>query len=476
MAPLSTRVRRPRAAVFIASVLLLATAGCNTLGQGSSLQISGMSQVTLLELRELLNDFAGRFTARVKAAAMHIVENTDDLQIRRRTAHWKLLAVTACRTSVHDQRPFAGLADVWVFSIQMRRYFEEGDGASIFGEWTSIAADASREIEKDITDVASKVLTPEQHARAQSAATDFATANPIAGPFARQSARAQLVRGSDSSSLRWLTTLPLAPFTGFLDEHAKAIQEFAVVAGEFTEVARYTPEIARWQLELLLYDVEERLSVKTAIESIRTLSESSRSIAESAEKLPEELHRELAGVLEDVESKQAGLRETLKEARATIEAFEAPLERGERIARSAETVIASWKEAAERSEDALRVFQEVVAVFTPAEEPAAAAPGPAPGAERESATDTATASAATAEEEDGFDIKDYTQTAERTRAAAVELRALTRELRELLDSERTASLPAKLAGWGLLAAFGFFALLLAYRVAARRLARNEGKR
>ena len=444
---------------FLSPILFIALlGGCSSrpVENASLLSSLEISAVTQVELRERLRDFASRLSYAVKGAASDIVAVCPDQSIRKRTVYWKLFTIPLCRKAVYQQAPVASLIDLWSFCAQMRQFFESGDGREAFGEWTPIATSASTELEEDITRIATEIIAADLFPKARAAVDEFVERHPIRGRFARYSARPVMVRASDAKSLQWIVDMPLAPFRMFMSEHARSIQELAQVADKFIDFATDEPEIARWQLDLLLYDLEDRDSTLSALESFKTLSTSAHMFAETAKNLPEELRTQLTATLDDVESKQAGFRETLKEARTTFAKLDESLESAGTIAASIERSTQNWLEAGVKWDTAVHAFDDMVQGFS---------------------SDSETSNGAAApEEDDSFDIKDYTRTADTTQAAAGEIRALTDEVRQLLDSGAVESFAWKIAWIGVVLIIAFFVSMLGYRIASMRFTPRRSSR
>ena len=417
-------------------------------------QTPEFSEVTVLQLREKLKDFDDRFTLTVSGAAEQIAARTTDIKIKKRTVYWKLITVPIVRDSIINQSAPAGLLDLWAFSVQMREYFEDGDGREIFGEWTSIALKASQMIEDDILEISRKIIPDKYHPKVKNLVDDFAEDNPIRGPFTRHSARPALVKASEAQSLQWVTDMPFAPFRVFMDEHAQAIREFAHVADNFYVYLKDVPETVRWNTELMLYDLEERQSVTSTLESFATISSAAQSLSETVKELPGELETRLTTTIEELDSKQGAIQQTLKEAQTTLDKLNESLASASTITSSVERSTANWSEAGDKWEKAVTAFDGVVKAFT--EEP----------------EDLETADV-TQEEEGGFDIQDYTRTAERANEAVAQMRAFTTDFQKLLDSDSLESTTWKIAWSGVLIIVAFFASLLVYRLLVSRLAPGQ---
>jgi hypothetical protein len=152
--------------------------------------------------------------------------------------------------------------------------------------------------------------------------------------------------------------------------------------------------------------------------------------------------------MDEIESQQRGIQETITEARQTLTKVDDTLIQAEVLTASIERSTENWLEAGEKWEKAVSAFDAMVEGFS--SEP--------------DGGDQSTVS-------ESFDIKDYSATAERAEAAAAEFRMLTSEVRALLESNRVDALGGQIV-WRLSLIFVlFFGTLLVYRIICRRLLR-----
>ncbi|MHC4942807.1 MAG: hypothetical protein ACYTG7_07275 [Planctomycetota bacterium] len=459
--PLKERMMKRLSLACILGAAILLALGCGTprsMKEELALTKTEFSNVSLLQLMEMLKDFGDRFAFSIKVASNRIVEQHPELEIRKRTVYWKLVTIPNLRQSLYGEAPLIGLVDSWTFCVQMVDYFESGEGKDAFGDLTNIALEISRELEKDIKQLAARAIKQEYYREWQEEIEKFARQYPLSGLTGRYSARPVLLQASESGKLGWVTDLPLAPFRAFMSDTAQAIAEFNMVAERFADQIRFMPDDIQWHLELLLYDIEERDTTRTALKSteeisssIHAFSEAAKDIAATVDQLPEEIESRLKSVLEELDAKQEGIQGTLQETRAVVSEAEKAIVQADAFSRSAVEVMENVSAAGEKWEAAVLEFQEVLKVLVPEEEPGAAA---------------------AAEESESFNIKDVERTAVKAREAVAELRALTGEVKAFVDSADTGALVRQIVLYVILLVAAFFVLLLAYRISASRLAKR----
>ncbi len=444
--------RRSRACHLLIAALLASAWGCSSPeSEDPSVLLKGdtIGKVTQLQLREELKDFADRFASTVMATANEIQAVSPEPSTCVTAVYWQLFTIPNVQRSAVSQKPVAALVDIWSFCKQLQNFFENNEP---FGEQTRLAREVSAQIEDDITRIAEETIPEKFLGQVESTIDKFVDENPIAGSFARRSTRPAMVRASGAKSLLWVTELPLAPFRLFMDEHARAIREFTLVADGLLTYAQTVPDMLRWELQLLFYDLEARPTTSAILTSFETSARGIQSLARVAEELPAELRQEITATLDEAEAKQAGLRETLKEIQATLATADETLASANTVAVTLEKTTDNWNEAGTRWEKAVGAADVLVSRFTEDGEAAESTPD---------------------EEEGGFDIKDYTETATRAEAAVARFQELTAEARDLLESGAASSLIDRVVWSGVLLIVVFFGALIAYRVVVVRVDRGR---
>ena len=446
--------RRTSARFLVIVALLPACSSPQPDDTSALLKGDAIGKVTQLQLREELKDFADRFAYTVGAAANDIRTESPDPAMCVRAVYWQLFTIPNVRRSAVSPNPVAALVDIWAFCKQLQDFFNRNE---TFGDRTQLARDVSRQLEDDLTRIAGEIIPEEYLGRVEKSVDAFVKENPIAGSFARRSLRPTLVKASDAKSLLWVADLPLAPFRVFMDESAKALREFTLVADSLVTFSRTVPDVFRWQLQLLLYDIEARPTTSSIVTNFETAANAIQSLARVADELPQELGREVTTALDVAEAKQAGLRETLKEVQATLTTADATLANAKTVAVTLEKTTKNWNEAGTRWEKAVGAADVLVSRFTDDEDPA----------------ESNSVETAAPEEEGGFDINEYTETAIRAEAAVARFQELTAEARSLLESGSASALVDRVVWSGVLLIVVFFGSLLVYRVVVTRLGKTS---
>ena len=408
-----------RLSVFRALVLvitILYVSGCTqqqvqTLGRSSTPTIARISKE---ELRELLNNFEEFATAAVAQAASQVDELQPDFKTRKMSLLHRTRFKQALNTMLKRDDPIEAFIETWALSVRTTNYFKDGEGNDLFGEHQHIAVTTSEKLQTEIERIGKIFLKNNTYIETQNKISQFAQTNPITGNFSNTISFVTKVKPGEQRLFEDVINLPLSPFKAMtgVDRTASAIYGLRDSADHIADVAEELPESARWQLLLLLMEMEETKVVKTFLESMSKFSDSSVRFADTAEKLPEQLREQLSILVEEIDTKQANLRTTLDKAEKIAATVERSLVKADEVAdsfgRTADSVneaAIAWEKSAEATNLALKEFGRL--------KPARKDPN----------------------SKASFNINDYRDTAETVTVAANDLRTLTAEVREFVESD-----------------------------------------
>ena len=408
-----------RLSVLIAPALLITImymGGCaqqqvRTLGRSATPTIDRVSKE---ELRQALSKFEELSLTKIKEAASELDELSHTPKMRKTTLLWRSRQVQALHSVLDQEDPIVSLIDVWALCVRMTNYFEAGEGSSLFAKHQDIAIRTTKELELEIERISKTLLGEEVFLDTHKHIHGFGRANPIQGTFSNMVVYATQIKEGQTNYLTSVISIPMAPFKaiGGVDRTATAINRFTDTARGFSDVVEAFPESTRWQLLLLLYDLEDTEMAKSFLASMSEFSQSSTRIADSTEKLPEQLREQLSILVEEIDAKQASLQTTLDKAKKTAATVERSLAKVDEVAdsvgqtaNSINEAAVAWEKSAEATKLALKEFGKL--------KPARKDPN----------------------SKSSFNINDYRDTAETVTMAANELRTLTVEVREFVESD-----------------------------------------
>jgi len=395
-------------------IMPLLMCSCNQNQVPGQIAVSRSAQISKEELRELLNNFEEFATATVAQARSQLDELQPDFKTRKMSLIHRTRFRQALNTMLERDDPIEAFIETWALSIRITDHFKDGEGKNIFGEHQHIAVTSSEKLQTEIERIGKIFLKNKTYVETQSKINKFAQTNPITGNFSNTILFVTKIKPGEQRLFDDVVSMPLAPFKAMtgVDRTASAIYGLRDSADRIADVAEELPESVRWQLLLLLMEMEETKVVKTFLESMSEFSQSSARIADSTEKLPEQMREQLSILVEEIDAKQASLQMTLDKAEKTAATVELSLAKADEVAdsfgRTADSVneaATAWDNAAEATNLALKEFSKM--------KPAAKDPN----------------------SKTSFNIKDYRDTVEAVAVTANELRTLTAEVREFVESD-----------------------------------------
>lgn len=395
-----------------ACVLLLAAAACDTVRTVTSLNPlsskSSRPKLTEHELTARLRALCTTANTLIQRASRQIVAESTDPDRARIATYWKIDSMTACRRLLEEQAPLRSFLELWAHALRGRDFFGEGEGRDVFVGASQYAADAYASVAERAAEVAADVFPKEVLPRVQKAVTDFAREHPIKR-HEFTSARVSLdLSLEDEGTFDWVLRGPtrFVAFATGVDETAKAVNRVAQAADRFTYAASQLPMDTALQLELISHTLQDNSVVKASIANLDSLTESVARLTTTTEELPARVQQVVSKTLEEIDAKQAGVRQTLTEARSTATQLDATLAGLDRAAKSLEATGKAWEPTA-REIRLIAVGDGKEKEPKPVEEPAGRP----------------------------FDILDYAKTADALTKTAGELRAVLSEFRGLVGSD-----------------------------------------
>ncbi len=283
---------RSRGAVIAFAVLIVAAIGTGCKSSERALETAGItaaknpaaSKLSQEELREKLGAFYVEFVNVVESATSDAAAKTQDLDLRRRLVSARIRAVRACRQTALQRQPMAAFVDTWSLCIQLEMYLNSAEGQTDFGEAQPRVVKAATDLRRDIENLGTLFLKPNELAKIEEMLSSFAREHPFTA------ASDVMLPSRDATvgmpQFGWLLNLPLTPFRALqgVDQTAAAVHELTIVASGFATTARDTPRELSWQMELLLI----------------------------------QLRREMEGMLAEADRKQTNTQVTLTQLRGVI--------------------------------------------------------------------------------------------------------------------------------------------------------------
>jgi hypothetical protein len=461
--------RRSAAAVLLSLVLL----SCSSTGDEDPGAISEE------EMRSVLASLCRSAKARVTLGVDEIRSAVEDPELQRHAIEWQLAVISAIRYArgIPDVR--AGIIEMWTRVYQMHAMIENEFGREYYGAGYPIAEQVAAELVRLADQAGLELVGAARFDEVQAQVERYAGSHAFGRDLKSGRVGDSGILGAGGSAVTWVLGLPMKPFTlgEGVGETAHSIQNVAVVADRAVDVVDDLPEETRLQVELLLLDLERVQTVQTLIADLSRVTKSIEGFERTAASLPADVRQEVSTVLDQIDTKQVELRETLDHARGlvaetnqvvtgakeTVEGVNAAVVQTKVTAESLTPVLADLTAAGNAwtgTANAVTKFMEKVD------------PPPDPNAPPEPEPTGPPAGS-------GSDIVDLGDSAVKLTATATELRGLTENLltiiqspdltKRLEDVDGLAAATVDHITWRAIELFGaFFALLFVYKLLAMR--------
>jgi len=433
--------------VILVVLSLLLVEGCGsknlrTIGSGVT---PTTGQITKEELWEQLDKFREFYKATLSQVSSELNGRIPSTRTERTTLQMRARMVQGLNAMLNNDDSIVAFIEMWALCTRFRMYFEEGEGSALFGEAHEIALNGSKRLEEEIQRIGFMFLKDDVFEMAGKNVTEFAHKNPIKGTFSNVIVYATEAQKNQPNPFLSVLKIPMTPFRAIegVDRTASSIRQFSDTAERFSDIVAELPESSRWQLQLLLFDLEETTMTKSFLNSLAQFSESSSRLEKSVEKLPEQLREQLTQFVEDIDSKQGNLQQTLQQVEKTSVAVNNTLEKLNQATHSFGAVVKDVTETAQAWETAAKATGEVVQEFK--------------------------TNRSVQKEASSFNISDYHDTALQTSQAANDIKALLAEIEDLIEARRYNSILNDLLIRTVGSIVLIFVLAVLYRIISFRL-------
>jgi hypothetical protein len=268
-------------------------------------------------------NFAKDFMALVELTAEEIAAQTSDPVVRHNALVWKVNAIPAIQVAMYQPDPLVSYVEGWTLLVQMRQYFETGDGKDLFGDQQYLAIEALDDGERRIREGVEALREELGNANLEQFVYRWADQNPLTNDrFLRRSPTVAVAELLADGKEGGLSTL------GSMVEMAENAQQMALV------LASYAPKQVMWQSELMIEDVLDTASVAPMLDAIDDMEVvraatafmtiAPQLIAEERAAVFQEIARERLAMMREIERQreetQIQIAEVLAAERAEISA------------------------------------------------------------------------------------------------------------------------------------------------------------
>ncbi len=271
--------------ILIGLIVALAT-GCQTIQYESRLMKKNKAEgvrynKSATELRIYLDELAGVFTGTIEQSADHIIAASPASEIKRHALLWKINGIPAAYRALFQPDPAIAIIDAWALSMQMVDYFERGSGKADFGQWHSIARDASRKVETRIMETVASFTPDVDISPLQLKIQTWVSEHPIERDFIfRDSVAPQLASIIGDQAMDTFQTVGTV---------AVSMEELGDQASTYMNLLT---KQARWQAELMVSETANRRDIEGGLAMLAELAASVNRLSPIAEQIPELMARE----------------------------------------------------------------------------------------------------------------------------------------------------------------------------------------
>ena len=297
-------------AVLLVPVLLAACAAPGPKPQPHQVDMRDTGRFGLTELGERIEVYCTSYLSVVSGAASQISEKTDDVEMVRTTLTWRTVTFLDFRQALDMPDPRAALIDLWALAIQNEQFFREGYGKEVSGPWHELTLRVNVDGLDLIEAVAEDYYTPQAYEQVRAEIVKFVAAHPV-GDLSRRPMHVS-VAAEEDPSLTWFSRWAgIQPVTAGIDRIADEIDQI-------TWLLVWLPEVSRWQAQLLLLDAGRDPLVEQLARNAETVTETLVRFEAYSRELPSVIRKEVTLALDEIDTRQTQVRETLKQSQELI--------------------------------------------------------------------------------------------------------------------------------------------------------------
>ncbi|MHC4589035.1 MAG: hypothetical protein ACYTAQ_06775 [Planctomycetota bacterium] len=386
-----------------------------------------MEGVDAISLRNRLILFADNLHAEVAGTTSEIAASTKDRALRERTVRVKIRLIPLVYQIALQDDPREAFIDMWILIARFRQGVTVGKLGASFGEYQDVIAKSTIQLEAQFIEIG-RHFFPEVMDEGAEEIESMAVRMPMGDVLDLQ--LFTMTQPGEAGRKGGVGSILSAPVKGMegVGGTPAALDRITGVAATALQVLQNMPVIVRWHLELMMLQAGSTDGAVQAMDNLERLTQTAESLAVTAETLPETLRTEVEALLGESNESIRALDTTLTTAKG---------------------VTADIRATVDGANQLMAGVQELAA----AKDPEASG------------------------EEVSRDIADYTKAAEEARALTAELRGLVDDLDAgkldgvLAEVNNTSAALIDRLTWRLLIVVGVLLVgLVVYRLITSRLA------
>jgi len=224
----------------------------------------------------------------IERAADTIAAQTTSPTVRVNALEWKLVSATELQSAALARDPVVALADLIVFTLQMRAFLTAGEGRDLFGpQQPTAVATADGNLSRLLT-LVDQIAPSGTSTRWLAVLGPYAESNPIQSPFVGR------VGATDSLTQALSADRSALAAVGDIEVTARILDR------RIEQIQRSLLKQARWQAELMVAYAAKQPVVDTLVRDVDRITSSVERITGVTEELPDLVTRERIAALEAV--------------------------------------------------------------------------------------------------------------------------------------------------------------------------------
>jgi hypothetical protein len=299
------------------------------------------AKMTSIELRIRLNEFGKYFAGTVEEAADEIIENTNNVEVKRNALEWKINVIPRALESLVILDPVAAGTDIYALCLQMNHFFRLGKGKDLFIEQQPVAINASEDILIEFRKLADDFRDYKDRDEIERLLAVWVIQNPIKN-----------LRFNRKSTLDLMAKALGSEEYGLGSSVGSMVEGIHDIRRQITVYTDFLPKHVKWQMEYELYNLMGDSTFTNTLNNLDRIVYSTERITNVIEESPElikdlqgsifsELNKQLLVTLSTVQNERAIVLEALTAERIAImqEIYQQRVETLDRIDTLAQSTI-----------------------------------------------------------------------------------------------------------------------------------------
>ncbi len=293
-------------------LIMTVLSGCSLLEVSIESQTTPLTQQEL-NMRLMTREYSYEFFTQVENTADQLSKQylEKDVTNQSRLLLWKIYAEEGLQRSAFQVSPFASLIDSWVFTLQMRDFFESGNGAALFVDNSALVA--SKQLVANIDELAKALLNQDSYQSSKTFVEQFSQSHPQNSVvFSRTPAYREWLKASDIEESDVASTMGTMP------------EALSDVSDRLALLSEQTPKLMTWKAELIALNSNiNSEDISGAINSFQLTSAAFRDFVNNNPQYMQDLAQrmavELQPLIDEIDVKTQNKLDQLTEERKAIE-------------------------------------------------------------------------------------------------------------------------------------------------------------